>query len=127
MYFLKDYYEKYIKNFEKTRMYSIILFNLTNWIGLDGNFSEALNLAKQGFKIEKKSKFYYESHLYNIGYSYAALGNKEKAKPIIEKAFSLMRLSEDFSDIEDLSKTLNENFGFNFPIDDKNDIKNDDN
>lgn len=124
MYFLKDYYEKHVKNFQKTKMYSIILFNLTNWIGLDGNFSEALNLAKQGFSLEKQSKFYYESHLYNIGYSYAALGNKEKAKPILEKAFSFMSLSDDFADIAELSKTLNQNFDFNFPINDKNDDKN---
>ena len=33
--FLEDYFKKRIKNYERQTMYSIILFNLTNWFGLE--------------------------------------------------------------------------------------------
>lgn len=112
--FLKKYFEDNFNNYRNWTMYSIILFNLTNWIGLDGNFEEAEELSKIGMKIEHISVTFLILHLYNYGYSLASLGKKQEAESYFQHFLKLYPLIDVYNDINETIDELNEKFGFNF-------------
>ena len=112
--FLKNYYEARVKDFDKKIMYSIILFNITNWVGLDGHVKQALDYAKKGFSLKVNSKFYYESHLFNIGYSYASLGKKSDSEKLIKKSLALIDLTDKNNEVERLTENLKNKFQLDF-------------
>lgn len=114
MRFLKKYFETHYKNYENWSMYSIILFNLTNWTGLDGNFEEAENLSQTGMKIERISVTYLILHLYNYGYSLASLGKKQEAESYFNRFLKIYPLIDFYNDIDETIDELNKKFGFNF-------------
>ena len=72
--------------------------------------------AKKGFSLERKSKYYFESHLFNIGYSYASLDVNNKSKDIIQKSFAIMKINDEFNDVRYLSECINKKFLFDFPL-----------
>ena len=106
MWFLKRYYENNILNFKDNLLYSIILFNLSNWLGLNGNFNESLELSKLGYEIENNSLDYKNRHLFNIAYNLASLGNLESATNLFKKAFALIALTDEINEIPELKKEL---------------------
>lgn len=112
--FLKNYYENFVEDYENTRMYSIILFNLTNWTGLDGDFEKSLQLAQKGFSIEKKSLNYYALHLFNMGFSLAEFKEFDKAKIYIKKSLGILKLIQPRDAYNYVISELKQRFGFDF-------------
>lgn len=113
MKFLKSYYENNIEDYENNNMYTVILFNLTNWIGLSGDFSQALELSKKGILVSKNNPYYLFRHIFNKGYNLAELGDLKNAEIEIKRALRLIRITKDFGDADYLSKVVREKFKLN--------------
>ena len=116
MQFLKSYFEKHFKNYESWGMYSVIIFNLTNWVGLDGKIEEALDLSEKALRY-RTSFHYFTRHLYNYGYSLAALGNLKKAERFLIYALTLNKLFDNHNDVEKLLEDIKESFKLELSLD----------
>ncbi len=112
--FLKSYYEKNVDEFKKERLYSIIIFNLTNWTEDEGDSFSALEIAKKGLECEKKSIWYYSAHGLNIGVNLAKLGNLKDGERIIGNALNIQKYTSREDVYKYLVNEVNKNFGFHF-------------
>ena len=115
--FLKKYFEEHFKDYKLWNMYSAILFNLANWIGLDGDEEQSLQYSETALEIEKTSLYYFAQHLYNCGYSLAALEQKSKAARILKHSLTLYKLIDKYNDIEKLKNEIKTKFDIDLQID----------
>ncbi|MGN0141650.1 MAG: helix-turn-helix domain-containing protein [Roseburia sp.] len=82
-FWLKDYMEnKLIDGKEKTAKYPMILYNLSNWLGRQERFGDALALSDQGVKfcIQYGNLVALPRLVFNKACALAELGNTEEAK-----------------------------------------------
>ncbi|MCR4736285.1 MAG: helix-turn-helix domain-containing protein [Treponema sp.] len=110
MNFIKEYFEKNFNDYEEWNMYSVVLFNLTNWLGLDGKIEEALKLSEHGVNISKTSLKYFSLHLYNNGYSYASLGQTEIGKRKLSHSLQLTELDDPFNEVIAIKADIKQQF-----------------
>lgn len=114
---LKEYLEKDI--IEEDIFASgqpMILFNLANWIGLGGDYEQALKLSISGLElcIKYGKLSYFTHHIFNKGYSLAKLNYKQKALEVLDfalKTYSALNWKEI---IRHAVPILNKEFGFAF-------------
>lgn len=94
------------------------LYNLANWTDDKENWKLGEKLSDEGFSIcIKYGKLpYFPYFLYFKGYFSVKLKNKDEGKKFISDAFVLLRMFEKNQLANNLSKQLNEEFGFDFPI-----------
>ena len=116
MRFLKEYFEEHFDNFKSWNMYSVIVFNLTNWIGLAGDVKGAMELAKLGLEGEKSSLFFFSSHLYNLGYSSAIVGEKAKSLKLLTQALNLKSLFDLHDDVKRDMQEIKDIFNIDISI-----------
>ena len=116
MRFLKQYFEQHFDDFESWSLYSLILFNLTNWVGLDGGIIEAKYLSERALQVEKSSLTYFILHLYNYGYTLASQKKYSEAKRVLRHYLHLYPLIDSHNDIEKDVIDLNQKFGFDFAL-----------
>lgn len=120
MTFLKTYFETHIiAEQEKAKNYTVILFNLSNWLGMEGNYEEAYRLADEGLDISIKygKLFYFPRFIFNKGYSLAKMNKKEEGRALIAEAFMIYDGMKNHDHAQFLAKQVNEIFHFDFPID----------
>ena len=69
-----------------------VLFNLSNWLGLKGDFSEAYTFALKGFELCKNCHllYYLPRFVFNIGYSLCKLGKKNEGELHINRSLEIM-------------------------------------
>ncbi|MBR4375378.1 MAG: helix-turn-helix transcriptional regulator [Treponema sp.] len=69
-----------------------ILFNLSNWIGLNGDFSEAYNLAQKGAVLckDRHLLYYLPRFVFNMGYTLCKLGKKDEGELHINRSLEIM-------------------------------------
>jgi len=91
---LIDYIERKVVDDEGiSSLYTNILNNLTNWIGLKGHHVEVINLCEKGINrcIEFGTYFSFGALLFNKGYALVMLNRKEEARKYIQEAFYINR------------------------------------
>ncbi len=91
--FLINYFEtQTISETEKSKDYPVILFNLSNWKGLDGKYEEALALSEKGIQecITYGQLLIFPYLLFNKGYCLLGLKRTENGKRSIERALNFM-------------------------------------
>jgi tetratricopeptide (TPR) repeat protein len=91
--FLITYFEtQTISETEKAKDYPVILFNLSNWKGIDGKYEEALDLSEKGIQecIIYGQLLVFPYLLFNKGYCLLGLKQIENGKKSIEHALNLM-------------------------------------
>lgn len=112
--FLKDYIERNIEEFEEEYLYSTVVFDMTNWTGLEGRYEEALSLAERGIELAKKciSFSHYYGQLFNKAYILIAMGRGDEARPFLRQYMTLKRINDPHNEIEFGLKELKRRFGF---------------
>lgn len=92
---LKEYHERYIDNFKNIRLYTAVIYNLTNWKGNAGIYEEALNLSKEGFEssYDCNSLFYFMTQLYNQAYILIGMNKPDYALGMLRDFSILSKLS----------------------------------
>lgn len=89
-YALKEYIERKVMDDERiSPLYTAILFGLSNWVGQNGQFTEALKLCDIGIHrcIEYGAFRYLARLLFNKGYSFVMLDRVSEAKEFIQEAY----------------------------------------
>ena len=112
--FLIQYFEtQTISETEKAKDYPVILFNLSNWKGLDGKYEEALALSEKGINecITYGQLLIFPYLLFNKGYCLLGLKQTEDGKKSIEHAFNFMDETGKHEDVVFASKKIKEIFG----------------
>lgn len=120
MMFLKQYLENpKIEDSLKNTMYTIIIFNLTNWLGLAGRHKEALELAEKGilFNSIHGDLIYFPFHIFNKGYCLSMLGQKDEGKKYIDLAYRNFEVMGRHELVVQTASEVNRLFGFNFKED----------
>lgn len=117
MTFLKNYLSN--PNFEnklKDRLYTMIIFNLTNWIGLAGRYNEALELAEEGIAFDSThgNLIYFSFHVFNKGFALAMLGQKSEGKEFIDLAYRNFEVMGRHDRVVQTAAAVNRLFGFDF-------------
>lgn len=116
---LKQYLErKIIAKNVFAEVQPMILFNLANWIGLNGDYNQALKLSTEGLEIcIKYGKLsYFAHHIFNRGYSISKLdeNQKEKGKDSLNFALQIYSALGNKEIIDFAIPILNKEFGFSF-------------
>lgn len=117
MMFLKDYLKNPLFESEiKTALYSMIVFNLTNWIGLAGQYKEALELAEEGIEFDTTHGRLncFPLHIFNKGYCLAMMGRKEEGKEFIDLAYKNFEVMGKHDKVVQTASEVNRLFGFDF-------------
>lgn len=117
MLFLKRYLENpKIEDSLKNTMYTMIIFNLTNWIGLAGRHKEALELAEEGIAFDSihGDLIYFSFHIFNKGYCLAMMGRKEEGKEFIDLAYRNFEVMDRHDLVVQTAAEVNRLFGFDF-------------
>lgn len=120
MTFLKNYLQNPIFESEiKTALYSMILFNLCNWIGLEGRHLESLALAEEGISFDTTHGRlnYFPFHIFNKGYCLSMLGQKDDGKKYIDLAYRNFEVMGRHELVVQTASEVNRLFGFNFKED----------
>ena len=96
--------------------YPVILFNLSNWEGLQNNFEAELALAEEGIEVcNKYGKLaYFEMLIFNKGFALASLNKKKEAKRFFAQAFYIMDAKNKQKHKLYGIKYVNEQFGYDF-------------
>jgi transcriptional regulator with XRE-family HTH domain len=112
LYALKEYIERKIVDDDGiSSMYTVILYNLSKWVGLAGRNKESLKLCDIGIKrcIEYRAYIAFASLLFNKGYALVMLGEKDKAQKYIQEAYYLNRSIGEIKRCEINKKIADEN------------------
>lgn len=89
---LEYYRRKPTEKREYLRNVPLLIFNLTNWLGLAGLYEEGLKLSEEGIELCKKEKLlqWFPKLIFNKGYCLFFLGKKEEAEIIMNEACILI-------------------------------------
>lgn len=120
MEFLKNFLNSgIVGNREKSMHLPMVVFNIANWMGDKGKVKEALQMTNIGLEICKKYGRlpYFPYHIFNKGYCYAQLGEKEKAKSFFSNSFTIFDIMGKHDDTVYASPIINKQFGYDFPTD----------
>lgn len=117
--FLKNYMETHISNYVKNPIYSEILFFISSWTGLAGDFSKALMYSNECVDMKHNSIYLLSHSLYNVGYSLASMEQKEQARKTLNDSFVLVNMYDEFDEVEYYVKRTDEIFHFKPPLDSK--------
>ena len=99
-FWLKKYMEeKMVDSKQKTAKYPVILFNLTNWLGVKNRFEDALKISLEGidFCIKNGNLIMLPRLLFNKACALAELGQREDAKASLHQAvviFETIRMDD---------------------------------
>ncbi len=85
---------------ESLRTLPMVLYNLSNILGMSGNYDECLSICNEGIELETKTKSYYflPSYMYNKGWALTKRGraeDREEAKKLLLDAYDLSRIIND--------------------------------
>ena len=117
MIFLKDYLKNpFFESEIKTSLYSMIVFNLTNWVGFAGRTDEALALAEEGIAFDSTHGRlnYFPLHIFNKGFALAMMGRKEEGREFIDLAYRNFEVMGRHDMVVQTAAEVNRLFGFNF-------------
>lgn len=116
--FLKSYYEKFINNYEYKNLYSVILFQYTNWLGLDKQFEQAYKLSTYGIEISLKcdSLNYFSYHFFNKAYTEASLHDNKNAEKNFLFSLGLLKNMDDANDIPMFIETIKREFNLEIKL-----------
>lgn len=98
MLFLKEYLHKTdIDLEEKAKLYPMILFNLSNWMGLDGRNEQVYELCNEGieFCIKSGQLTVFPYLIFNKAYSLAKMNRLEEALPVFRQACTIFEALKD--------------------------------
>lgn len=112
--FLISYFEtQTISETERGKDYPVILFNLSNWKGLDGKYEEALALSEKGIRecITYGQLLIFPYLLFNKGYCLLGLKQMESGKKSIEHAINFMDEIGKHADASFGTQKIKEIFG----------------
>ena len=96
--FLKEYLEsKDIDLEEKAKIYPMILFNLSNWVGVEGRNELAYELCTTGidFCITHGKLTLFPMLIFNKGYSLAKMNRLDEAIPYFHQACTIFEALKD--------------------------------
>lgn len=98
MLFLKEYMHKTDIDFEeKAKLYPMILFNLSNWMGLDGRNEQVYELCSEGieFCIKNGQLTVFPYLIFNKACSLAKMNRLEEALPVFRQACIIFEALDD--------------------------------
>ena len=114
---IHTYFERpFINRAAIAATYAVILFNLSNWLGLEKDTKRALEYATKGLEI---SVDYGKLELvplllFNKGYLLAQLGNRKLAEENLKKSFLFFDEMNMHERVSYAAPILNKEFGFQF-------------
>ena len=94
LYGIKEYIERNVVDYEGiSAMYTTVLYNLSKFIGLAGDYSKTIELCDIGIKncLKWGRCINFPRLLLNKGYALTKQGSKEEATKILEESFYLYR------------------------------------
>jgi len=111
---LVDYIDNKVYDHESTTViYTKILYNLSKYVGMSGDYKEAIVLCEHGIKqCLRYHRFTYYPHLlYNYGFGLVKIGQTEKAKESIRACYVLTRVAQGTTvlSLTGIEKFANEN------------------
>ena len=113
-YMLKKYHEDFIEGFERIQLYTAILFNLTNWSGLDGDNEKALMHIEASLKTCKicNSLQYFCTQIYNKSFAYISMGKADEGLKFLFDFVVIAKSSDDMLEnvdfyLDDIKTYLN--------------------
>lgn len=92
-FWLKGYMEKrVVDETERKKKYPVLLYNLTNWLGVKKRYDDALEICDKGINycIQNGTLRYFPMLIFNKGCSLAELGDMEKAKKYFRQAIVIL-------------------------------------
>jgi transcriptional regulator with XRE-family HTH domain len=91
---VKEYIERKVVDDDGiSPMYTSVLYNLTNWIGLKGHHKEVIRLCEIGIQrcIDYGAYYSFAALLFNKGYALVMLGMNDEARKYIQEAYYINR------------------------------------
>jgi len=107
LYSLVEYIERKIVDYKGiSPLYTGVLHNLTNWVGLKGDHIEVIKLCDIGIKrcIEYNAYSSFAELKFNKGYALIMLGDKKGARKYIQEAFFINRARGEMNICEIIKK-----------------------
>lgn len=98
MFYLKDYMNrKSIDLEEKAKLYPMILYNLSNWMGKEQHDELAFTLCEEGidFCIQNGKLSVFPYLIFNKGYSLARMNRPKEAVPFMRQACTIFEALKD--------------------------------
>ena len=116
--FLKSYYKKFVSNYENKNLYSVILFQYTNWLGLNKHYEQAYKLSVNGIDISIKcnSLNYFSYHYFNKAYTEASLQDFKNAEKDFIFSLGLLKNMDDANDIPMFVETIKREFNLEIKL-----------
>lgn len=109
---VKEYIEKKVVDDEGiTNIYTMILFNLSNWLGKRGQYHDVIELCDIGIKrcIKYDRLYVFGDLIFNKGYALVMLGQKEEGGKYIQESYYISRAKNDTRVCEITKKFAEEN------------------
>jgi len=110
LYSLKDYMEqKVVDDDGISPLYTMVLYNLSKWVGLAGNHNEAILLCDKAIQrcIEYGAYISFANLLYNKGYALVMLERKDEAKKYLQESYYIDRARGKIYNCETTKKFAN--------------------
>ena len=107
LYSVKKFIEKHVVDDKGiSPIYTMILYNLSKLVGLDGNIEEAIKLCDVGIQrcIEYNAYADFSGLLFNKGYALVMLGRKGEAQKYLQEAYYLKRATNELESCETIKK-----------------------
>lgn len=111
--YLKDYLEhKDVDMEEKAKVYPMILFNLSNWLGAEGRNELVYELCNTGidFCIKYGKLTLFPNLIFNKGYSLARMNRLDEAAPLFCQACTFFEALKDVKQAERCRKEVYNTF-----------------
>ncbi len=98
---------------EYSKRLPMIAYNLSTWLGIRKEYTAALCVAEEGIDCCIKYGKYASlgDLLYNKGFTMMCLGDRERAKPVLQKAFMFLLACGKAVSYKNLKKDLTDAFG----------------
>ena len=111
LYALKEYIERKVVDDEGiSPMYTIILYNLSKWIGLDSQYKEVIRLCDIGIPrcVDYGAYVCFAGLLLNKGYALVMLGKQDESRKYLQESYYINRARGELSECEIIKGFANE-------------------
>lgn len=111
LYALKEYLEKKVADTEGTSpLYTVVLYNLSKWVGLRGCYDKVIKLCDTGIEncIEYGRYVAFAGLLLNKGYALVMLNRKEEARKYLQEAYYIDRARNNLKMCESIKDFADE-------------------
>jgi len=111
LYALKEYIERKVVNDDViSPMYTMVLYNLSKWVGLKDRHNEVLRLCKIGIPrcIDYGANLCFAGLLLNKGYALVMLGKKDEGQKYLQEAYYINRARGESASCEIVKNFVDE-------------------